>query len=109
MNTYFNGFGDNTVTFEATDEVYAGALVKISDSNTVSVAAEDEVFCGVCVNVRSGFAAVQICGYTEAEGSDVTTGYVKLACDGAGGVKVSENGREYLVVSVCGNKIGFIL
>ena len=41
-------------------------------------------------------------GYVELHytGAAPTVGYAALAADGSGGVKVLEDGREYLVVSV---------
>jgi len=65
MNIGFNGFCENTVTFEADETVRKGSLVKIINDNTVSACESGDKVCGVCVNVREGYAAVQLNGYAE--------------------------------------------
>ena len=75
----------------------------ISIFNKINTAGADAKFCGVSVNVNGGYAGVQLCGavtlpYTGTEAPAV--GYAALAADGAGGVKVSTKGNNYLVLNV---------
>lgn len=110
MNIGFNGFCENTVTFEADATVKKGTLLKLIDDNTVSACDEGDKVVGVCVNVREGYAAVKLYGYTElpAEGS-VNVGYQKLSAASATALKADVNGREYLVVSAGTDTVGVIL
>ncbi len=109
----FKGFGENVLTFKCDSTAGAGKAVKMKSSGTVTLAADGENFAGVCLNVRNGYAAVQLCGYCEMKYSDTApeAGYTKLASAGAGGVKTSETGREYLVIGVdtVNKTAGFIL
>ena len=110
MNIGFNGFCDNTVTFEADSSVNKGTLLKLIDDNTVSACEDGDKVVGVCVNVRDGYAAVKLYGYVEipVEGS-VNVGYQKLSAASATALKADSNGREYLVVSAGTDTIGVIL
>ena len=110
MNIGFNGFCDNTVTFEADSNVNKGTLLKLIDDNTVSACEDGDKVVGVCVNVRDGYAAVKLYGYVEipVEGS-VNVGYQKLSAASATALKADSNGREYLVVSAGTDTIGVIL
>lgn len=110
MNIGFNGFGENTVTFEADATVKKGSVVKLIDDNTVAACESGDKFCGVCVNVREGYAAVQLKGYTElAVSSDIGVGYQMLSAASDASVAVDEGGREYLVVSAGADTVGIIL
>ncbi|MBQ7385765.1 MAG: hypothetical protein IJW04_04565 [Ruminococcus sp.] len=110
MNIGFNGFCDNTVTFEADATVKKGTLLKLIDDNTVSVCDEGDKVVGVCVNVREGYAAVKLFGYAEipVEGA-VNVGYQNLSAASSEAFKADANGREYLVVSADTDTIGVIL
>lgn len=111
MNISFNGYGDNVVTFEADKSlVKAGVPVKITESGAVAPCEANDKICGVAVNVRDGFAAVKLSGYTELPVSgECPLGFVKLAASADGGVAVCEDGREVLVVMKDGSVAGFIL
>ncbi len=111
MNVNFNGYNENVVTFETkSSDVVMGTAVKMSESSTVAKCADDEAFAGVALNVRNGYAAVQLSGYIEMPTDDnIEVGYQKLVCASGNKVKVSENGREYLVVYKDTNVVGFIL
>lgn len=102
MNNYFSGFDTKEITLFATEDVTVGAAVGLRDAITVNVPAADKSFCGVCTAVRNGHASVVLTGHAVAtySGTAPEIGYCKLAGDGKGGVKVSESGREYLVVDV---------
>ncbi len=110
MNIGFNGFCDNTVTFEADATVVKGSLVKLIDDNTVAACESGDKVVGVCVNVREGYAAVQIKGYAEipVEGA-VNVGYQTLSAADTVAFKADDAGREYLVVSADTDTIGVIL
>ncbi len=111
MNVSFHGLRDTVATFEGA----AGALVpvKMSDSGKIIPAADGNVFCGITTAKGNEFVPVQLAGFVSAaySGTAPTVGYVKLAADAAGGVKVNASGREYLVVEVNTDKktVGFLL
>ncbi len=110
MNISFNGFMENTVTFECDENVTAGSLVKIYESGKVAPCAEGDKICGVCLSVRDGFAAVQVEGFVNVPVSGtVTTGFVKIAATADGKAKASDDGREVLCVCTEGGTAGFIL
>lgn len=110
MNIGFNGFGDNTVTFEADSTVKKGTLVKLIEDNTVSACASGDKAVGVCVNEREGYAAVKLHGYTElASEGEIQLGYQTLTAASATAVKADAAGREYLVVSSGNGSAGIIL
>ncbi|MBQ2688125.1 MAG: hypothetical protein IJF52_05815 [Clostridia bacterium] len=110
MNIGFNGFCENTVTFEADSTVEKGTLVKLIDDNTVGACTEGDKVVGVCVNVREGYAAVQIKGYAEipVEGA-VNVGYQTFSAASDKSVQFDAQGRECLVVSTDTDSIGVIL
>ncbi len=111
MNINFSGYNENVVTFETdSNEVTMGTPVKMSDSCTVTACADNDAICGVAVNVRNGYAAVQLTGYIEMPTDDTfTVGYQSIACGSDNKVKNSDSGREYLVVNVSDGIVGFIL
>ena len=109
MNINFAGFQENVLTFECTNTVKKGDLVKMSESGKVTKAAANDIFIGVCAAERDGYAAVQLEGYVEAAKSGtVNVGYNKLAA-AASGVKAAESGIDRLVVYTDDNTVGFIL
>lgn len=64
MNVSFQGFEERLATFEAGSGVKAGLPVKITANGTVAPCGAADIPCGVAVNVRGGFAGVQLRGYT---------------------------------------------
>lgn len=118
MKVSFKGYGENVATFECADGVSKGTLVKISDNGKVSVCSSGDRFCGVAIDVRNGFASVQLSGYTTVKiNGSVSCGYQNLvahasdtvkvqnevltAASGGGTVTVTtQAGREILVVDV---------
>lgn len=110
MKVAFGGYGEKLVTFEATEGVAAGAPVMMSANGTVSPCTAGKPFCGIAVNVRDGFAAVQLAGYVRLPyaGTAPAVGYQTLVGDGAGKIKTDAGGRQLLVVdtdtsaAVCG-------
>ena len=110
MNIGFNGFCENTVTFEADLTVEKGTLVKLIDDNTVGACEDGDKVVGICVNVREGYAAVQIKGYAEIPvESAVNVGYQAISAANGTCVKADAQGRECLVVSAGADAIGVIL
>ena len=103
MNIGFNGFCENTVTFEAESNVKKGSLVKITDDNTVGVCEGGDKVCGVCVNVRDGYAAE-----IPVEGA-VNVGYQTLSAANGSAMQFDAQGKEYLVLSADTDAIGVIL
>ena len=109
MNISFAGFKENVLTFECTNTVKKGDLVKMSASGKVTKAAVNDSFIGVCVGENDGYAAVQLNGYVEAAKSGtVNVGYAKLAAT-ASGVKAAESGIDRLVIYTDDSTVGFIL
>lgn len=106
MSVSTKGFCENVLTLKAASGLKAGVPVAVSANDTVSAAGADAKFCGVSVNVNGGYAGVQLSGvvtmpYTGTDAPAV--GYAALAADGAGGaggVKVSTKGNNYLVLNV---------
>lgn len=112
MSVGFNGFGENVATFETASGVAAGKPVAVSANNKVQNVTSG-AFCGICVNVREGYAGVQLRGFvTMPYSGSVSVGYQKLAAAAGGKVTVdTTNGREYLVIEVnsTAGTIGFML
>ena len=81
MKVAFGGYGEKLVTFETAEGVLAGMPVMMSANGTVAPCAEGKAFCGAAVNVRDGFAAVQLAGYVRLPytGTAPAVGYQTLA------------------------------
>ena len=104
MKVSFEGIGESIATFynSATSAAVAGAPVGMSGNGEVAACADGDRFFGCAVACDADFAAVQTAGYIEFgyTGTAPAVGFVKLAANGAGGVKASETGGEFLVVDV---------
>lgn len=111
MSINFSGYNENVVTFKVADNtVVMGTPVKMSDSQTVAKCGNGDDMVGVAVNVRNGYAAVQLTGYIELPTDDTfTAGYNRIASGDDGKVIKSDSGREYLVVTTSSGIVGFIL
>ena len=103
MKLSYEGIGQWAATFACT-EAAEGELVKISGSGAVAACGDGDDFCGMVLSVSRGGDACSVAlggmvtaGYT---GEAPALGWTGLAADGTGGVKPSENGREFLVVDV---------
>jgi hypothetical protein len=101
MSVSFGGFHNETATFKVKAEAEKGTPVIISENGTVQAAGDGDVFCGIIDNCDGSYASVQIYGEATAKysGTAPALGYTNLAASGVG-VKASETGREYLVLSV---------
>ncbi len=111
MNVNFSGFQENVVTFAVSGTgVTMGTPVKMASSHTVCACGDGDTMVGVAVNVRNGYAAVQLSGYIEmpCEGA-FEVGYQKISVTGDGKAKTSQSGREYLVCAADSEIVGFIL
>ncbi len=112
MSVAFYGTQETVLSFEA-GAVTPGYPVAISQNNTVADAANGIAPAGVALHVREGIAAVQLHGFAELPYSGTTParGWVRLAADGAGGLKSDANGISCLVVSVdeTGKTLGLYL
>lgn len=111
MMVNFNGFGENSATFEADSSLTtAGVPVKISGDGKVSACAGGEAFCGICTHLRDGFATVQLAGYVTMPAAEkIATGYTNISAGTDGTVSASGSGREYLVLDSTQTTVGFIL
>lgn len=99
MKVAFNGFNEQTATFETSGTVNAGEPVMISDNGTVSAA--NGAFCGICVGTRAGYAAVQLGGYIRVPYSGtLSVGFAPLVGNSGKIKSDSTNGRNILVVDV---------
>ncbi len=101
MSVAFGGFNENTATFKTNEEISGGTPVKMSESETVAACANGEAFCGFAIDGSDGYASVQLSGAVTAKysGTAPEVGYTGLVSDGAG-VRSTEDGREYLIISV---------
>lgn len=102
MEISMMGYGENTATFTAQEALLPGDLVKMTGSGTVGPCDVGDLFCGVAVNVRGGFAAVQLSGYATLPytGEAPAPGYLPLSAAGSGTVQQDAAGRTLLVVDV---------
>lgn len=110
MNIGFKGFAENTVTFQASEDVKAGMAVTLDTEGVAVPCADGDKICGVAINVREGYAAVQLKGYTELPSDGrIPCGWQTVAADAQGRVAVNDAGTEVLVVSSQDGIAGFIL
>lgn len=111
MNLSFNGFSENTVTFEADSSLTkAGVPVKVTQDGKAAPAAAGDRICGVAVNVRAGYCAVQLKGYMELPSTEaIPCGYQTVSADAQGNLVLADEGTEVLVVTSKDDKTGFIL
>ncbi len=111
MNLSFNGFNENVLTFEADSTLErAGVFVKFTSEGKVAPCEQGEKICGYAVNVRDGFAAVQLKGYVCApkEGT-VDYGYQGVGVTASGKLTADASGTQVLVVSADADTVGIIL
>ena len=104
MKSTYEGIGQWAATFSCGSGVAEGEVVKISGNGAVAVCSAGEGFAGVVIAVGHDDAACSVAlggiaavTYTETA---PTLGWNTFVADGAGGVKTSETGRDYLVVDV---------
>ena len=104
MKVSFEGLGECVATFynNAANGARAGAPVKMSGRGEVSACANGERFFGAALTGEGDYCAVQTKGYFEFaySGTAPSFGFVKLTCNGSGGVKTDAAGGEFLVVEL---------
>lgn len=103
MKVSFQGFDEQVATFEAGSGVTPGVPVKISANGTVSACGAADVPCGVAVNVREGYAGVQLRGYVRLPYTgSLTLGRQLVVADAGGKVKIStgSSGLPVLIIDL---------
>ncbi len=100
MSISFGGYNYNSLTFYGNTKIDIGYPVSIYKSFTVMKATDGSAFHGVVVSSDEKYSSVQVNGVVTMpySGTAPSTGYNGLVSNGAGGVKVSSAGREYLVI-----------
>lgn len=111
MNLSFNGFGENTLTFEAdTTLTQAGVLVTLNEQGKAAMAQAGDKICGYAQNVRAGYAAVQLKGFVSVpKEGEITPGWQTVSATDEGKLVADENGIKVLVVCVDDDAAGIIL
>lgn len=97
----FDSIHETFVTFNAEENLEAGAVCKVTDSGTVGPCENGEAFHGVARTVRCGLAGVVLSGFCQLPytGATPNLGRSALCADGSGGVKAGGD-KAYLVVDV---------
>ena len=95
------GFNEGLITMNYVSGE-EGNVVTITENFKCSAAADGDSLLGILVNSRGKIASVQIMGFAKVKytGTAPTLGVAGVAADGNGGIKVSSNGRQVLVISV---------
>ncbi|MGN0488724.1 MAG: hypothetical protein ACI4HO_05645 [Ruminococcus sp.] len=110
MNVDFKGYGENVATFLADDTVKEGTLVKLSENYTVTACTTGDEIVGLCVNVRDGYAAVQLSGYVELPCStQIALGYKGICANNGTTVKTDASAVKHCVIYSGTKTVGFIL
>lgn len=110
MNVDFKGYGENVATFLADDTVKEGTLVKLSENYTVTACVAGDEIVGLCVNVRDGYAAVQLSGYVELPCSaQIALGYKGICANNGTTVKTDTSAVKHCVIYSGTKTVGFIL
>lgn len=112
MNLDFKGFNENVATFVADETVKAGDFVAVTDNYKVSPCADGDEIAGVCVNVRNGYATVQLSGYVEGKvDAKITPGYYNICAVDNTTVTTSDTAKRGCLVISCDDdmNISFIL
>ena len=102
MSISYEGIGQVVATFQVEEGTGQGVVTMV-ESDTVGYGVAGDLPCGVLVhNEKNGLGAVQMEGLVTVRYSRAapSAGYAFLTCDGEGGVMRSEDGKQYLVVSV---------
>lgn len=104
MSVAFHGTEETVLSFEA-QEVTNGWPVVIAQNNQVGDAKDGGELAGVALDVRMGYAAVQMKGYVELpySGTAPGLGWNSFVANGTGGLRLAatgETGRRCLVVNL---------
>ena len=111
MNLSFNGFNENVITFEAEPALTkAGVAVKITADGKAAPAVEGDSVYAVAVNVRDGYAAVQVGGFVNVPAAEkIPCGMQKISVNAEGCAVCDESGAQVLVVVSDEQSAGIIL
>lgn len=115
MKVSFNGFGEQVVTFEAvTDGDNPAEVGKIAVMNgngrVCATSKAGEMPVGLILDVRGGYASVQVCGYMKLPcASSLNPGYQHVVTDVSGAMKFASTGRPCLITDVENGVCGIIL
>ena len=101
MNISYEGVGYLAVTMP-TNGCDEGHVCGINFEGKVASCPAGEMFFGVVVTTDGHRAHVQVEGFAKVTytGSELVPGLMKLETDGYGGIRVSDDGRVYLVAAV---------
>ena len=111
MRFDFSGLNEDIITLECEDtDIYMGTPVKMVKPGKVAACVDGDNMIGVAVNVRNGYAAVQLSGYIEMPTDEnFAVGYQNISVGVDNKVKAAKSGREYLVIYTDIGVVGFIL
>ena len=101
MSISFHGIGQVCATFLGSN-INEGHVVKMSASGTVAACSDGDSFCGVAACCKDDACSVQVDGFATIgySGTAPAAGWNNLSANGSGGVKVTADGRSYLVIAV---------
>ena len=103
MNTYFNGFDTQEVTFKTMSDVLPKRAVALQSTGDIYYPDEGKPFTGIVSDCRNGIASVTVRGYAQANFKNTVprVGICKLAVGTSGNLEVDDtNGTPYTVLSV---------
>jgi len=111
MKVSFNGYDEKMITFACNETVKKGSLVKLTQNGEVAACEDGDNFVGVAVNVRGGYAGVQMGGYISVPVSgSAALGFQKLSAASGSAVKIAASGgREHLVLDVSEGFAGILI
>jgi len=110
MNVSYMGYNEAVLTLEADSTLEAGMAVTVKEDGKAHPCLEGDALCGYAVNVREGYAAVQLQGFVNMPSQEeIAPGMKKLSVNAQGQVFEDAQGRECLVLSSDGEYTGFIL
>ncbi len=111
MTANYQGLNREVITIKCNSNVNApGQLVKLSDNGIVSKCGDGDTPIGLVLNVRNGYAAVQISGYMEIpHNGTLNAGYQKIGASGDKELKLSaESEKQVLVLDASNSTLRFI-
>lgn len=96
----YEGVGEMVVSIGMTEEVTPGEVVRMLDNDLACPCADGELFCGVALKADKVCGSMQVKGFVTVpySGESMAVGWMKLAANGMGGVRVNDNGIPMLVV-----------
>ena len=102
MKLSANGFLQAVLTMKSDEPIAVGTPVKMADGFTVAAGENGDAFCGVVCTSRGTICGVQLRGSVTLaySGNAPEVGACSLVCDGEGGVCVSADGTNVLVLAV---------